>query len=255
MSNANIITTLKSPQSGVGEGQLIQMTLSNKACTKLQFNVFSPHECEELILHPDAPYTDVTLSRHTLQIQFLPCQCPVGLQPKHQTVYENVIRPYISDCNSATGVVIKEGPSWISFANVTSDLNATIGDFMIHPYCPFDYCTPSDYKTGISFNLINGADAQCSHNYSGILCGSCKHGLSLSLGSSRCMICSSSWPENLTGTLIGTAIASILLIAILLVLNLTVATGTLNGIILYVNISGCGSTFFSKFTDKFCNCF
>lgn len=259
---ANIKTTLKSPQSGLGEGQLIQTTLSNKACTKLQFNVFSPHEYEELILHPEGPCKDAVLSKHTLQIQFLPCQCPVGLQPKLNETLNCVcecdsrIRPYVSGCNSTTGGVVKEGPSWISFINVTNDLSATTGVFVIHPYCPFDYCTPFYSETEINFNLINGADAQCSHNRSGILCGSCKHGLSLSLGSSRCIICSRSWPANLAATLIGAAIAGILLIVVLLVLNLTVATGTLNGIILYVNIiSAYGSTFFPNSETNFVTVF
>ena len=260
--NANIITTLKSPQSGLGEGQLIQTT-SNRACTKLQFNIFSPHEYEELILHPEGPCKDAVLSKCTLQIQFLPCQCPVGLQAKLNETLNCVcecdsrIRPYVSGCNSTTGGVVKEGPSWISFINVTNNnLSTTTGDFVIHPYCPFDYCTPSYSKTEINFNLINGADAQCSHNRSGILCGSCKHGLSLSLGSSRCIICSCSWPANLTATLICAAIAGILLVVVLLVLNLTVATGTLNGIILYVNIiSAYSSTFFPNSETNFVTVF
>jgi hypothetical protein len=64
----------------------------------------------------------------------------------------------------------------------------------------------------------------------------CEPGLSRSLGGSRCIKCPEFWYLNLTGLLIGAFVAGIVLVVLMLALNLTVAVGTLNGILFYVNI-------------------
>ena len=71
----------------------------------------------------------------------------------------------------------------------------------------------------------------------GILCGRCKPGLSLSLGSSRCMPCSNKWIA-FTSVITAGILSGVLLVTLLLLLNLTVAVGTLNGVIFHVNIVG-----------------
>ena len=87
-----------------------------------------------------------------------------------------------------------------------------------------------------NLNTQDGTDAQCTNNHSGKLCGPCKAGLSLSLGSSSCILCPKYWPAILITILVAALIGGILLIAAILTLNLTVAVGTLNGIIFYANI-------------------
>ena len=69
-----------------------------------------------------------------------------------------------------------------------------------------------------------------------MLCGSCRPGLSLSLGSSYCLLCPSYWPALLIVITIAAILAGISLVALLLVLNMTVAVGTLNGLIFYANV-------------------
>ena len=64
----------------------------------------------------------------------------------------------------------------------------------------------------------------------------CKPGLSRSLGSSRCIKCPERWYLNLAGLLIAAFVAGIVLVVLMLALNLTVAVGTLNGILFYANI-------------------
>ena len=64
----------------------------------------------------------------------------------------------------------------------------------------------------------------------------CKPGFALSLGSSRCIECSSNWLQNLIGIVIAALVAGIALIIIVLALNMTIAVGTLNGILFYTNI-------------------
>ena len=250
LANVNIKASLASPQSGIGEAQLIQTTHSNKSCTDLYFNVYSPYNYEELKLHPEGPCKDATLSLQAVTINFLPCECLIGLQPNLKEASNCVcecdsrLQNYISGCHS-TGILLREGTFWISFFNDTSNLNSSVNGFLIHPYCPFDYCKTAGSVTEINLNTVDGADAQCAYNRTSVLCGRCKQGLSLSLGSSRCIDCTSVWPTTLALTLVGSVIAGILLVVVLLVLKLTVAVGTLNGILFYVNIlAAFRSTFF-----------
>ena len=100
---------------------------------------------------------------------------------------------------------------------------------ILHPHCPFDYCNRGTDQT--SFPL-NNTDLQCVNNRSGVLCGHCKPGLSLAVGSSKCIQCS-----NLYILLvIPFALAGIALVLLLLIFKLTVAAGTINGLIFYANI-------------------
>ena len=64
----------------------------------------------------------------------------------------------------------------------------------------------------------------------------CTPGLSTSLGSSRCIKCPERWYLNLAGLVIAAFVAGIVLVILMLVLNFTVAIGTLNGILFYANI-------------------
>ena len=94
-------------------------------------------------------------------------------------------------CDPYTGSLMKQSQSnvWISYINHT---NTSTG-YLVFPNCPFDYCNPLSVPI-IDLNQVNGADMQCAFNRSGLLCGSCQPGLSLSLGSSRCLLCPSYWP-------------------------------------------------------------
>ncbi len=129
-----------------------------------------------------------------------------------------------------TGSLVKKHQSraWISYIN---DTNLT--GYLVYPNCPFDYCLSS--SPPIDLNQPHGADAQCAFNRSSLLCGSCQPGLSLSLGSSRCLSCSSYWSALLVIT-IAAILAGIALVSLLLVFNMTVAVGTLNGLLFYANV-------------------
>ena len=100
---------------------------------------------------------------------------------------------------------------------------------ILHPHCPFDYCKPTTDRISIP---LNSSDLQCKNSRSGLLCGECKLGLSLALGSSKCAQCS----DLHILLLFPFALAGITLVIFLLICNLTVAAGTINGLIFYANI-------------------
>ena len=205
---------------------------------RVYYNVFSPHDSEKLILYAsDGPCKDARLSTATVKIHFLPCRCLIGLQVSGMNSTNCVcechrhISQYVEQCDSHTGSLVKQPQSrvWISYIN-----DADIAGYLVYLNCPFDYClspSPPFY-----LNQPNGADAQCAFNRSSLMCGSCQPGLSLSLGSSRCLPCPSYWPALLVAITIAAVLAGIALVTLLLVLNMTVAVGTLNGLIFYANV-------------------
>ena len=123
-------------------------------------------------------------------------------------------------CDNNTLIITRIGDMWIGYEN---DSNCLI----VYPNCPFDYCNNSN----ISFTLKYHSK-QCLHNRDGVLCGQCSKGFSLTLGSNQCEQCT----NNYIALIIPFALAGIALIAFIIILNLTVSVGTINGLIFYANV-------------------
>ena len=234
--NATIQTSLNFTESGLAEGQLARKI--SAVCTDLTFNVVSPHNSENLTLYAlDGPCMDADLSKKTIKIHFLPCSCPIGFQITGKIEINctcgcySKISQYTEYCDSHTGSFVKQPQSraWISYIN---DTNLT--GYLVYPNCPFDYCLST--SPPVDLNQPNGADAQCAFHRSSLLCGSCQPGLTLSLGGSCCLPCPSHWPALLIAITIAAILAGVALVTLLLVLNMTVAVGTLNGLIFYANV-------------------
>ena len=127
----------------------------------------------------------------------------------------------VAKCDPSTGTIERSGSSWISYDN---EYNCTIVD----QECPFDYC---DFSA-VNLTLEKPND-QCSFNRIGRLCGGCEENYSVVFGSNKCKECNSNVYILL---LIPFALAGVILVAFLLILNLTVSVGTINGLIFYANI-------------------
>ena len=248
--NATIHSSLFKTGGGLLKDQGVQNI--TKACTRLTFNVFSPYDKEELILYAEGPCMPSPWSQRRLDIQFTACDsCPIGFE-KHvdettvcDCICDSRLKPYITNCNASTELLTREGTFWITY--ITTGDNDTSG-YLIYPHCPLNYCLPPTSRVEINLNIPNGDDMQCADGRSGTLCGSCNSNLSLSLGSSRCIPCSNKWLLGLLGTLTAAILTGIGLVALLLVLNLTVAVGTLNGIIFYANIIAANKSSFLPFS-------
>ena len=76
--SATIRSTLFSIHGGLDEDQALQNI--SDSCSTLKFSVFSPHESDKLIMYAEGPCKDAMLSQKQVNIQFLPCTCPVGFQ-------------------------------------------------------------------------------------------------------------------------------------------------------------------------------
>ena len=212
-------------------------------CTPIIFDIYSFKYSQLLIISPwfeqGSSYNITESSKRIIKLKFLACiQCPIGFQEFNDDARgcdcacNRILETYVINCNYTRETITKKGTTaWIDHLTIKN----TSG-YLIYPQCPLDYCHPSDLTIEINLNIPNGADAQCAHNRSGLLCGACSSGLSLSLGNSHCLKCHTHWPGILVAIIFSTLLAGIVLVASLLILNLTVAVGTLNGLIFYANI-------------------
>ena len=155
----------------------------------------------------------------TLFVSFLPCPLGFNLsgEPPECACMPQLREPGVK-CDINKQLIHRPASLWIG--NYSNEV-------VVHTNCPFDYCRPEDNEIS-----LYKQDQQCAFNRSKVLCGACQSGLSLALGSSRCKQCSNIYIL----LLIPFALAGFVLIIILLKCNLTVSTGTLNGLIFYANI-------------------
>ena len=154
--------------------------------------------------------------------------CPIGFEQSNFTgecICDHRLWQYTNSCDIDRQAILRNATRtfWIG----VSFNNGTVEGYIHHLYCPLGYCTSKSEH----INMHN-PDNQCNYNRSGLLCGKCKEGLSLVLGSSQCKECS----NNYLALLIPFALAGVLLVILLFLLHLTVAAGTLHGLIFYANI-------------------
>ena len=225
------------------ELQRLQRVSRSAGCTELQYTILSENVKEVMVLTAKdvitlhyAPQKEVdkmtfgfpsdNILKLPVYINITLLPCPLGFMlhsSQHRCVCHFQLEEQGIACNISDQTVHRSGSMWL---NVSFLWNTTNG-YIIHRYCPFDYCKDEDANV----NLEN-PDVQCAFNHSGTLCGGCQEGLSLALGSSQCIPCSNKY---LT-LLIPFTLAGFLLVFFLTVLNLTVSQGTINGLIFYANI-------------------
>ena len=215
-----------------------QVTNIPDKCTEVSFRITSLDHFEKLTLYAsDGPCKDTGLSTLKVSVTFLPCTCPIGFRPMEEfnsdscsCICDPQIIPYVTECNSTTQSFRRTDNVWISY------FNSTNAGLLVHKYCPFDYCTKPNISRFMNLNQPEGSDAQCALNRTGLLCGACKPGLSLSLGSSKCLKCPRYWPVLFVSITVIFILAGFGLVLLILWLNITVAVGTLNGLLFYANV-------------------
>ena len=133
-------------------------------------------------------------------------------------------------CDVNTETISRHGNAWIR--PIWDKNNSNYLGFIWHSDCPLGYCKSSQAPIHLDFSIPDTSDSLCSENRHGLLCGACTHNYSLTLHDYSCRVCK----DKYLSLLLFFAISGIALIALLLVLRMTVAAGTINGLILYANI-------------------
>ena len=212
-----------------------------KHCTTLTYTVMSPSqvgltmvlEVENLddpgrdTLEAGGEFNKLTapdlyLTNLLINIEML--ACPLGFEYHNTsmtcTCDSKLVENEIT-CSIDSRTVRRKSSFWITTAEES-------GEVIVHEHCPFDYCMPDSFDLNLEY-----PDEQCAFHRSGILCGACQHNLSHAFGTSACRECLSLWALLWVPVI---ALAGIALVVLLIVLNLTVSVGTINGLIFYANI-------------------
>ena len=211
--------------------QYLQATFTT--CTILNYSVFSLRNRVVLELYADGPCS--TFSNKLDLILKLKNTCPPGFSLsgiERSCVCNQRLAEFTNHCEITNGLGrITHRSNYHFWVGYDKEPNALI----LHPHCPFGYCV----SCTVDFPL-NNTDLQCAYNRSGLLCGACKEGYSLTLGTSQCK-----QRTNIHLTLlIPFALMGLALVFFLLVSKLTVATGTLSGMVFYANVVGVNHTLF-----------
>ena len=173
-----------------------------------------------LVLYADGPCS-TNGKLLDISLEFLDCPHGFSLNPSERICEcEPRLQKYTTRCDVTERTLERSGEFWVGYDSIFQGL-------ILHPHCPFDYCISANISL-----TFNDTDKQCENNRSGLLCGGCKSGFSLALGSSKCLLCSNVYIL----LLVPFALAGIALVLLLLVFKLTVAAGTINSLIFYANI-------------------
>ena len=93
-------------------------------------------------------------------------QCPPGFKLSGNELLckcAQRLEKYTDTCRKEDGKIERTNEFWVGY---TQD-NSSDG-LILHPHCPFDYCTSNEL-----YIAINDSDKQCSNNRTGLLCGKC----------------------------------------------------------------------------------
>ena len=195
----------------------------NNSCTELKYQVFSTEDTLTLTFYADGPCSKLGTASATISLKLLPC--PDGFQlARDECTCETRLQMYTSRCYVGDRTIENSGDFWVG--GLYDDSGSYTG-LILYPHCPFNYCVTNKVRF-----ILSEADEQCNFNRSGTLCGQCRRNHSLLLGSSHCSNCL----NHYIALVLIFALAGVALIAMLLFLKLTVATGTINGLIFYANI-------------------
>ena len=146
------------------------------------------------------------------------------------------------DCNLTAGLITRYKSNWVGFdsskfnsfdefqqkcQNLNFSSDRSCADVLVSSYCPYDYCNHS--RVTIDASSVN---KQCNFDRTGVLCGKCSVGHSATFGGSNCRGCSN---DTIVPIVISFIVAGFILVFVLIILNLTVTEGTLNGLIFFMN--------------------
>ncbi len=176
------------------------------------------------VIRTNLLYTPIFMS-----IDILPC--PMGLEMDNITGVCNcrtelVTQGITRKCTVENGrtMITRTERNWLRIHN--DSYHGLVFEYARR--CLYAYCN------SIAVDIDpSDPDSQCAGNHSGVLCGGCQEGLSLAIGSARCIDCHDNSHLALILVFIPLGLVLVLLIWIL---DLTITRGTINGLLFYANV-------------------
>ena len=203
----------------LGEGEGRQLVYDY--CTNMSYHIYTEADSATLVLQPEGYCERSPLS--TIKIHIRLQNCTTGFEQfKDRCVCDRRLLKYLSNvtCSIESFSISRKGSTWFSYSEE---------HLKMHANCPLDHCLVSSDAVSLT-----SPDEQCANHRSGVICGECQENHSIALGSSKCIHCTSKYTFIWLTALF--AVAGVALVALLLVCNMTISSGTLNGLIFYANV-------------------
>ena len=176
--------------------------IDDASCTELKYSIYTEYNVQQsIIMYLTVQYTKnpghLAVRNHwkycnsfhllnskcrnsPIYINVTVLPCPLGFlkSPSRCDCYPPLIEKGVQCViMNGTGYFIWNDAFWISVNE---------GGIVYTENCPLKHCT----ITNKMIDLIANPNAQCAFNRAGRLCGSCRKGYSLAIGSSHCIPCS-----------------------------------------------------------------
>ena len=166
----------------------------NKTCSNVTLSVYSLKSGKvNITIEVKNQHANYQLNLNSLQITVYLKDTPLGFHLDNKTYsYTCVDKPNLAregfECliNDSQAIIKRPSPKWPGHYVSPQDPNIT--GFIVYKHCPINYCY-GDYVNIPTNHTFFSQDEQCANNRSGILCGQCRPGFSLSLGSLNCYKC------------------------------------------------------------------
>ena len=212
-----VIQSRTDPPGSSNNGSVTQS--APVSCSVFYYTITSNLSSVKLMLYPESSCPENSLHMLTVHVNIKPCPPGFMLDNENKScACDKTLKELDNsiECDINSQSFTHQHGVWMGY----NQLNGTV---IYHPHCPFDYCT----QQLSTFNL-NDTDKQCRYNRSGLICGACSKGYSLTLGGSKCKECS----HFFLLLFLPLALAGVVLVLFLLTLKLTVSMGTINGLII-----------------------
>ena len=214
----------------VDDVKVYTYSFSGAHCSTIEF---SPNQTTTT-RHNITLLVQTELFSNNLFTHFSIHECPIGFSIDSSqgvcTCSQSVSRENVT-CDIVSFNITHNGLLWIGTNDTSTPFNANQTNpnaCIINEDCLL-YCSPNP----VTFKM-NDTDPQCVDDRGQVMCGSCKDGYSLLMGSNKCGHCDNDY--MIIAWIALFAVMGILLVVVLIALNLTVSVGTLNGLLFYANI-------------------
>jgi hypothetical protein len=227
----------------ISKRQKVQIV--QRDCTTLRYMMTSDHSEETVLISPikkesfpkfdddqfqEYPNDAILFQQFSVTLTIK--KCPIGFTlhkiDRYCECMPSILKHHLN-CDMDKHRILRSESQWVGVTTIHTVAGENPG-IIAHQRCPFDYCRRDNESLSIR---LEEQDDQCAFNRAGILCGGCKADQSVILGSSKCKRCT----DHLVALLIPSfLVIGLLLVIFLMILNLTVSVGTINGMIFYVNI-------------------
>ena len=189
------------------------------ACEPLNYTIMAPEDMAGILVQLRVEGSSLIYGS-IKYLNLTTLKCPQGFILQHfKCKCHRMLKQASVQCDINTQRFTRSGSVWVGVGSEEG--------LLTHMHCPNEYCKLQE----TDFNLTS-PDAQCAFGHSGVLCGGCESGLALILGSSKCQHCSNIYLLLILPFLA----AGVLLVLILGRLDITVASGTMNGVLFYANV-------------------